>query len=196
MPCSDDWLSAVANLPASLGRRFPASVSRAAVHAFMDKWHFANLLNSLHLPHPQTHLLCSSDELAALDFAFDEAILKPLSSVHFVSRRGVKGYPVRSHAEVLAALGGFDFPIMLQEFIPGPANNGYFLDGFRDRKGHIGALFARQRLRMPTVLRWSTWRSRMSRMPSKHWRLCSRRSHTAESSAPSSNLTNATAGSN
>jgi predicted ATP-grasp superfamily ATP-dependent carboligase len=38
--------------------------------------------------------------------------------------------------------------MMLQEYIPGPPTNHYFIDGFVDRQGSIKALFARQRLRM------------------------------------------------
>jgi len=40
------------------------------------------------------------------------------------------------------------FEMMLQEYIPGPPSNHYFIDGFVDRFGVVRALFARQRLRM------------------------------------------------
>jgi predicted ATP-grasp superfamily ATP-dependent carboligase len=157
LPCSDDWLSAVANLPESLSRRFPSSTCGPSVDGLVDKWRFAEMLQRFQVPHPQTCLLTSCDQLAAHDFPFGEAILKPLCSVDFVSKRGVKGYMVRSRAEALAVVGKFDFPILLQEFIPGPANRGYFLEGFRDRGGQVRALFARQRLRMlPSKLGNST----------------------------------------
>ena len=38
--------------------------------------------------------------------------------------------------------------MVLQEYIPGPPTNHYFIDGFIDRTGVVRALFARQRLRM------------------------------------------------
>ncbi len=157
LPCSDDWLSAVANLPEPLSRRFPSSTCGPSVGALLDKWRFAELLQRFHVPHPQTCLLTSCDQLATHAFEFGEAILKPLSSVDFVSKRGVKGYMVGSRADALAAVGKFDFPILLQEFIPGPAKHGYFLEGFRDKAGRVPALFARQRLRMlPSKLGNST----------------------------------------
>jgi D-aspartate ligase len=123
----------------------------------IDKWRFAQMLQRFQVPHPRTCLLACVDQLAARDFEFEQAILKPLSSVDFVSKRGIKGYIVSSRAEALATLGSFDFPIMLQEFIPGPASRGYFVEGFRDRGGQIRGLFARRRLRMfPSKLGNST----------------------------------------
>jgi hypothetical protein len=38
--------------------------------------------------------------------------------------------------------------MMLQEYIPGPPTNHYFIDGFIDRGGVVRAIFARRRLRM------------------------------------------------
>jgi predicted ATP-grasp superfamily ATP-dependent carboligase len=83
-----------------------------------------------------------------VDSRFEGAILKPLSSVDFAGRHGVKGYFVENRQQAVEALKIIDPPIMLQEFIPGPPTAGYFLDGFRDRSGRITALFARRRLRM------------------------------------------------
>jgi predicted ATP-grasp superfamily ATP-dependent carboligase len=79
---------------------------------------------------------------------FEGAILKPLSSVDFARRHGVKGYLVESRRQATGLIDQLELPMMLQEFIPGPANSGYFLDGFRDRTGRITALFGRRRLRM------------------------------------------------
>jgi len=148
LPCSDDWLSAVANLPEPLSRRFLSSTCGPSVDALVDKWRFAQLLQRFQVPHPRTSLLTAYDQMAAHDFEFGEAILKPLSSVEFVTKRGVKGLMVGSRTGALAAVGRFDFPILLQEFIPGPASCGYFVEGFRDKEGRICTLFARQRLRM------------------------------------------------
>ena len=54
-----------------------------------------------------------------------------------------------------ARQGGFS--MVLQEYIPGPSSNHYFVDGFVDARGRICALFARQRLRMyPPLLGNST----------------------------------------
>jgi len=82
------------------------------------------------------------------DKDFEGAILKPLSSVRFAGTYGVKGFLVNDRGEALRRMEGIEFPMMLQEFIPGPADAGYFVEGFIDRKGRTCALFARRRLRM------------------------------------------------
>jgi D-aspartate ligase len=150
MPCADDWLTAVAALPSSLAERFPSSgPPAAAIEVLVDKWSFAQLLDQRRVPHPRTHLIASLAELATLPATeFRGAILKPLSSVDFSSKYGVKGFVVESQNEALRIMADLEFPIMLQEFIPGPPTAGYFLDGFVDGKGEICGLLARQRLRM------------------------------------------------
>jgi predicted ATP-grasp superfamily ATP-dependent carboligase len=150
LPCSDDWAQAVASLPADLAERFPCSISPAPViETLVDKWRFAQLMESLRLPHPRTRLLASLEEIEQIPAdALENAILKPLASVNFSSRFGVKGFLVSSREESLRRMRQLPFPIMLQEFVPGPPNAGYFLDGFVDRHGRICAMFARRRLRM------------------------------------------------
>ena len=149
LPCSDDWLRAVAQLPRSLAARFPSNTSRSCVEVLTDKWRFAELLNQLRIPHPTTRLIRSTEELSALsDSSFEGAILKPLSSVAFASRHGVKGYVVQGRAQANEILRSIELPILLQEFVPGPPDAGYFLDGYRDRNGRMAALFGRRRLRM------------------------------------------------
>jgi predicted ATP-grasp superfamily ATP-dependent carboligase len=79
---------------------------------------------------------------------FENSILKPLSSVDFARRYGNKGFLVRSREEALSRMAGVEYPIMLQEFIPGPATAGYFVEGLVDARGRMRARFVRQRLRM------------------------------------------------
>ncbi|HEX4425071.1 MAG TPA: hypothetical protein VH079_06715 [Terriglobales bacterium] len=150
MPCSDDWLTAVAALPSSLTERFPSSgLPSSTIGVLVDKWSFAQLLDKQAIPHPRTHLIDSLAQLATLPAEeFEGAILKPLSSVDFSSKYGVKGFVVDSQNQALRIMADLEFPIMLQEFIPGPPTAGYFLDGFVDRKGKVCGLLARQRLRM------------------------------------------------
>ncbi len=150
MPCSDDWLTAVAALPSSLTERFPSSgPSSSTIDLLIDKWNFAQLLDQQAVPHPRTHLISSLAQLATLQAGdFCGAILKPLSSVDFSSKYGVKGFVVENQNQALRVMADLEFPIMLQEFIPGPPAAGYFLDGFVDRNGQICGLLARQRLRM------------------------------------------------
>ncbi len=150
MPCTDDWLRAVTALPDSLSRRFPASIGPpSVVHTMVDKSRFAQLLDSTGTPHPETMLVTSREHLESLSSqCFNGKIIKPLSSVEFARKHGVKGYLVRNQAEALRSSVNIDFPILLQDFIPGPPTANFFVDGFVDQHGQICARFARQRLRM------------------------------------------------
>ena len=148
LPCSDDWLRAVAALPSRITARFPSSTpGRHNVETMVDKWKFSQLLSSLLIPHPRTRILSSATEFDELT-GVEGAILKPLSSVEFAAKYGVKGYIAESREHARSLLPRLEFPILIQEFIPGPPEAGYFLDGFRDRQGKIKGLFARRRLRM------------------------------------------------
>lgn len=150
LPCADDWVTATAALPPELSRRFPSSIaSFKVIKALVDKWIFAQLLDYERIPRPQTRLLHSHEEMDALpDTAFQNYILKPMSSVAFSHKYGVKGFLIQNREEARQAMQQVPFPIMLQEFIPGPPTAGYFVEGFIDRHGRTCALFARRRLRM------------------------------------------------
>jgi predicted ATP-grasp superfamily ATP-dependent carboligase len=150
LPCADDWVAATAALPAEMARRFPSSVaSLKIIETVVDKWKFARLLQQERLPHPDTRLLNSLEEMESLpESAFQQYILKPLSSVAFSQKYGVKGFMIHSREDARQAMQQVPFPIMLQEFIPGPPTAGYFVEGFIDRHGRTSALFARNRLRM------------------------------------------------
>ncbi len=149
LPCSDDWLRAVSVLAPDLARRFPCSVSPECVDLLTDKWRFAQLLERFGIPRPHTQLISSLYQFDDLpDAHLDGAILKPLSSVDFACKHGVKGYLVTNRVEACEHIEQLDLPVMLQEFIPGPPSAGYFIDGFRDRAGRFTGLFARRRLRM------------------------------------------------
>lgn len=150
MPCTDDWVRAVAELPPALLARFPCSMpNRDTLAKFLDKWEFAQLLQAGGIPHPRTSLLRSQEELESLSAdQLRGTILKPLSSVDFGRKHGVKGYLANNREEAIQFGQRVEFPIMLQEYIPGPPSAGYFVDGFVDRHGRIRARFARRRLRM------------------------------------------------
>ena len=150
MPCADDWVKAVAALPRSLAARYPSSVgSERTIGKMVDKWQFAQLLQSLGIPHPRTILIVSCAQLESLSASeFGTQILKPLSSREFLRSHGVKGYLVTSSEEAMQIATRIQFPIMLQEYVPGAPSASYFIDGFVDRHGVVCARFARRRLRM------------------------------------------------
>jgi predicted ATP-grasp superfamily ATP-dependent carboligase len=154
--CSDDWTKAVAALPPLLRDRFPASVSPpSVVETLVDKWQFAQLAERLDVPRPRTVLVQSLPEMAGLDDSYFEGMfLKPLDSQKFALQTSVKAFALKSKAQALAIMlrmetaedGGF--PILLQEYVPGPATSYFLVDGFVDRRRSIRALIARRRLRM------------------------------------------------
>ncbi|HXY13074.1 MAG TPA: hypothetical protein VEI26_01090 [Terriglobales bacterium] len=150
IPCSDDWVRATITLPSDLAQRFLTSMATTeVVQCMLDKWRFNDLLVRAGIPHPETILLQSYEDVQNLpDSYFGDRIFKPESSLEFAMKHGVKGYLVHGRAEALAIAATIDYPIMLQEYIPGPPTESYFVDGFVDRHGRVCARFARQRIRM------------------------------------------------
>lgn len=153
IPCSDAWVLRVAGLPADVRARFPASLSAPAVlEQLLDKWGLAGLLAAAQVPHPKTVVLDSPADLARVpEDLLRASFLKPRDSLRFFARYGVKAFWVRTREEALARLAettAAGLAVQLQEYVPGPADNHYFVDGFMDRDGAVPALFARRRLRM------------------------------------------------
>jgi predicted ATP-grasp superfamily ATP-dependent carboligase len=153
MPCTDNWSAAVAGLEGDVRERFPASISGPDVQEILvDKARFAATLRRTGVPHPRTVEVRSLDDLEALperDFA--SAFLKPCASQSFSAKYGVKAFRSADKAATLERYrqverDGLD--LVLQEYVPGPPNCHYFIDGFVDRHGSLLALFARRRLRM------------------------------------------------
>jgi D-aspartate ligase len=153
MACSDLWVRTVAALPAESRTRYPASVAPVgALDLLVDKARFGGTLDRLGLPHPATRLIKSVRDLDLIsDTTLLSSFLKPVHSQQFFARFGVKAFRIADRSSVQDRLReclDAGFQIMLQEYIPGPPTNHYFIDGFVDRDGVVRALFARRRLRM------------------------------------------------
>jgi len=161
MPCADDWVKAVAELPAELARRFPVSMPpRPIVEAMLDKWRFSELLEREEVPHAKTWLLRSMEEAEALPGEeFEGAFLKPRVSQEFSRRYKAKAFSAKNREEALQLLRKtFEdgMAMVLQEYIPGPLTSHHLIEGFVDQYGRP-TWFARQRLRMyPTPFGNST----------------------------------------
>jgi D-aspartate ligase len=153
MPCSDIWVRTVAALPEEVLSRFPASVAPLeALDLLVDKARFGSTLDRLELPHPATRLMKTVRDLEVVpDNVFQTSFLKPVHSQQFFARFGVKAFRIADRSSGEDRLGECieaGFQMMLQEYIPGPPTNHYFIDGFVDRNGMVRAMFARRRLRM------------------------------------------------
>lgn len=153
-PCSDRWVVATASLDPELADRFPASVpSLECVETLVDKGRFLAVLQELDIPHPWSRKVEDPAEIDQVpDHRFRDAFLKPRDSQRFIARFGVKAFRVQGRDDAkrrLEELGaGNSRGLLIQDYVPGPPSNHYFLDGFVDRGGTVRSLFARQRLRM------------------------------------------------
>lgn len=153
MPCGDDWALRVAKCAPDVGARFPSSLpSYESLCALIDKGGLANLLDELALAHPRTLAVDAATKLDDIsDSLLENVFVKPRDSAAFFRRFGVKAFRVSSRddlAEKLAEVERANLSVELQEYVPGPAGNHYYVEGFVDRDGRRRALFVRRRLRM------------------------------------------------
>ncbi len=153
MPCADDWVLAVAQLPEELRRRFPSSQSsREVLATLLDKEGLRRVLERFDIPRPRTLPVDSGEDLRAVDWKGGESwFLKPTDSAAFRRRFGVKAFRVGGSSEaqrLFETIRSAGLDCVLQEYIPGGADQHWFVDGFIDRKGRWKGLFARRRLRI------------------------------------------------
>ncbi len=154
--CSDHWCHEVAGWSLPRSERFPASITQQSVlDTLLDKWRFAQVLDRLDLPHPWTRYVSSDADVDALgDQIPTSSFLKPCDSQAFnrqFQRKAFATTSVQDLREKLARVRAASLDVIVQEYIPGPPTNHYFVDGFVDRTGRITALVARQRIRMYPV---------------------------------------------
>ena len=133
--------------------RFPTSQSPLAVQElFIDKNNFRRALERCGIPHPCTVTIEKESQIEeAPDQALASCFLKPCDSQGFSERYGVKGFWAKSRESCLRRIREIHsagLAVMLQEYIPGPPSNHYYVEGFVDRTGRVCATAARQRIRM------------------------------------------------
>ncbi len=154
IPCADDAALWTADVAAGelAGRFLASSSSRATLEILQDKDRFAAYLAGTAVPHPRTFALRDRGDIAGIDFGrLDRVFLKPVDSQRYNREFGGKGVWVEGRRELeehwcrLDALG---FRMVAQEYVPGGADDHYFVDGFRDRSGALAGIFCRRRLRI------------------------------------------------
>lgn len=153
IPCSDTWAQAIANLDSRLAQRFLTSLPCAdSLDTLMNKAKLAAVLMESRIPHPKTYRLPDEDELRRVaPRNLTNWFLKPEDSQTFRIRFGRKAFRVTDLQDALQKYRRIvreGFNVVLQEYVPGPPSQHYFIDGFSDRDHEIRVLFARQRIRM------------------------------------------------
>ncbi|MFQ5721711.1 MAG: hypothetical protein ACE5GI_04410, partial [Candidatus Aminicenantales bacterium] len=151
--CSDAWTKAVANLDSELSLRFPSSIPSAEIiDIFLNKGKFGKILEQIKIPHPETIIVESLATIKNLDKKyFGKYFLKPCNSREFSYLFNKRVFRIYNHEDALAKfqrISEAGQSAVLQEYIPGPPNEHYFIEGFVDRTGTIRAVFARRRERI------------------------------------------------
>ena len=152
-PCSDHTAWQASQLAGFTKGRISMSVTpTGTLETLVDKGQFATVLERIDIPRPHTWILDEGRIPESVpEHIFSNAFLKPIDSQSFIKHFGVKAQRVRSGIEAtreLQRINDHGYSLLLQEYIPGPANRHFFIDGFVDRHHIVKALFARQRLRM------------------------------------------------
>lgn len=151
--CSDNWATAVSSLPDDMAEQFPTSMPpQSAVSLLADKAGLAGVLERLDIAHPWTRVISTERDLDDIPEArWSGIFLKPVDSQSFSQLFGVKAFNVTDRADAgnrLREMHDAGIGAVAQEYVPGPPDLHYFIDGFVDRQGRVRALFSRRRTRM------------------------------------------------
>jgi predicted ATP-grasp superfamily ATP-dependent carboligase len=150
VPCSDEWLEVVSSLVASDPDTYLASVAdRDVVELLVDKLRFAEQVERLGVAHPLT--IPATSEAALEERDLTGWFLTPRKSQLFSRRYHRKAFTLESPEaarEAYRTLVGAGLEGVLQEYVPGPSSDHYFIDGFVDRQSRVRTMFARRRMRM------------------------------------------------
>ncbi|MEX2488627.1 MAG: hypothetical protein WD356_03800, partial [Pseudomonadales bacterium] len=153
MPCSDAWTQSVSRLGEAASERFCRwTPSPETVDLMVDKNKFRAVLERLELPHPRSFVLQRDSSAWQIpDSVYEGAFLKPYDSLTFFAAFGVKAFSVSSADDAfdkVQAAWNKGIEMIIQEYVPGPPKNHYFIDGYRSKDGSVTQCLARQRLRM------------------------------------------------
>jgi predicted ATP-grasp superfamily ATP-dependent carboligase len=153
MACTDNWGTAVSGLAETTRRKFVTSMPSPQVYDLLaDKATLAETLRRLDVAHPWTRAVSDASDLDEVpEEVWASIFLKPTDSQSFSQLFDVKAFSVTDRADAARRLEQMEaagIGAVLQEYIPGPSDLHYFIDGFVDRSGEIRALFSRRRTRM------------------------------------------------
>jgi D-aspartate ligase len=151
--CSDHWTMEATRISAGCKDRFLTCLPESdVIKRFVDKAGFAALLASTGVPHPSTAFARSERDVRDMGAkASGELFLKPANSQRFHQKFGKKAFRIENverAVEIYNEAREAGLEVLVQEYIPGPSDRHYFVDGFVDRAHRLHAVFARRRLRM------------------------------------------------
>lgn len=152
-PCSDDWVRKLGDMSEIARERFPACLADfSAARRLADKGSLATILSAAGLPHPRTFVISAEDDFRAVaPECLGDALVKPVDSQAFLERFQKKAFRVSGREAAIEAwrrAREAGVQIMLQEYVPGPADAHFFVDGYIARNGQMAGLLIRRRLRI------------------------------------------------
>jgi predicted ATP-grasp superfamily ATP-dependent carboligase len=136
--------------------KYIASISEEKIlETLVKKRKFYHSLMEKKVPHPLTVFPDEADLRNTIPESQFPVFVKPSISPIFYAKFGRKGFVANSQKELhryLQLVDKYKIDVMVQEIVPGPATNHYFIDGYFDKNSKLMGLFARRRLRM-----WPLW---------------------------------------
>lgn len=122
------------------------------MHLLQDKGEFARLARTHDIPCPLSVPVTTRRELLEFPLAGGgDYFFKPFDSQSFRRRYGVKAMSFADREGALSLWDEHDLGsagVLIQEYVPGRADDHYFIDGFIDRRGDVITNLARRRTRM------------------------------------------------
>lgn len=151
IPCSDHAVKAVSGIIAA-GSQYRAVVPAPdLLAAITDKAEFSRLIDKYGVPHPATFIVEPGSPMIEIPSSGRSYFIKPRDSQAFFRIYGVKGMRLEAGEDPsarIAEIRGRGLEVVIQEYIPGGAENHIYVEGYVDSGGVTRTVFARRRLRM------------------------------------------------
>jgi predicted ATP-grasp superfamily ATP-dependent carboligase len=150
-PTSDITVLNVAHLINEFDDYMASLPNREVLEMLVVKKKFYLSLMERKVPHPLTFFTDSKNlKNVNMKICFP-VFIKPSISQIFSKKFGKKGFVANSERELyeyVDLMEKYKIDVMIQEIVPGPPSNHYFIDGYLNKNSEAVAIFARRRLRM------------------------------------------------
>jgi len=153
-PTTDPALLTVSTIMDDLDHYVTFLSAREVIETMVMKSKFYASLVTHRIPYPTVldpQQINLNEDLPHLRFP---VYIRPARSLLFSQQFGVKGFVAQSPSDVhryLQMAAHHHLNVMVQEIIPGPAENGYTLRGCLDNQSQVLILMATQKLRQPSL---------------------------------------------